>query len=256
MTLIAAGWVALLAALLLVGRPRPTVPAGLTPQRSRLLVRALASLPAGTALCAAEVGADEVRVRAVGPEDPPAPWRAVDDGAWAVASDRVPGQGAVGSLPPGLFRLGLVEGRDLLVDLGRAPGLVSVGGDPEAARAVVLAGVRDLLDRTRPAGTEVTMVDSDLDAVLAGLPAPAAGDAGAVVARVAPPRSGRLRLLVLWRPPDEAGTRRLHALVEDPGAGVAAICVGDAPGARWRLAVDRSRTVDLGVLGPVAQGSA
>lgn len=254
--LIALGCLALLAAVRQSSRSRavPASSSGSSPGRSRLLARAVASLPARTRWCAGWVGEDGVRARLAGTGPPSPPWRAEPDGTWSVVVGDL-GSADVGEPRPGLFRLGGTADHDLVVDLGGAPGLVAVGGDPAAARAAVLSGVRDLLARTRPSAVEVSTVERDLDDVLAALPAPAPAS-GALAGRVAPPRSGRLRLLVLWHPPQPDQVRRLHALVEDRSAGVAAICVGDTVHARWRVTVDRGGRVDLGILGAVPQGSA
>jgi hypothetical protein len=57
------------------------------------------------------------------------------------------------------------------------------------------------------------------------------------------------RVLVTSAPPTAEQTQRIRAVSAGGRTAFAAVCVGDAPGARWRFAVDRAGHLDLGVLG-------
>ncbi|GGF45458.1 hypothetical protein GCM10011519_19200 [Marmoricola endophyticus] len=229
--------------------PRPHAP--VRPHRVDLLGRALASL-APAAAYAVRLADREVRVLVAG--DLPAPWVRRSDGWWSVAGDDLPVASRPGSYAA-VVRLAVEDGSDVLVDLGRAPGLVSLGGDPALARRTALQAVRDLLVRTTVAELEVsTPTDPDTaPELLGGVDEPVPDDV--LVGRVAPVRDRRLRVLVLQSPPSPAVARRLTALVESREASVAVLVVGDSPEARWRLAVDRTGALDLGELA-LAQGSA
>jgi hypothetical protein len=57
------------------------------------------------------------------------------------------------------------------------------------------------------------------------------------------------RVLVTSAPPTAEQTQRIRAVSARGRTAFAAVCVGDAPGARWRFAADRTGHIDLGVLG-------
>jgi hypothetical protein len=57
------------------------------------------------------------------------------------------------------------------------------------------------------------------------------------------------RVLVMSAPPTSEQTQRIRAISAGGRTAFAAVCVGDAPGARWRFAADRTGHIDLGVLG-------
>jgi len=139
----------------------------------------------------------------------------------------------------------------------------------------VMSSVVDLVTHPWSDGVEVTLVGfgddisglaptrvrvaADLDEALSRIEEQV-GDASTLLARlgVSGVLTGRgnarhpelaPRVLVTSAPPTAEQTQRIRAVSAGGRTAFAAICVGDAPGARWRFAVDRTGHVDLGVLG-------
>lgn len=211
------------------------------------------------------------------PEAPAQPWRLSDDGgSWTVAAADLRGVATTGPAPyPALVNVATSHGFDLLIDLEYASGLVSIGGDATTAREVASSLVVDLATHAWSDAVAITMVGfgsdlsdlapsriasaSNLDEALRGIEG-ALGRADALLADLGVDGvlSGRSRarhpelapqVLVLSAPPTAEEAQRIRALVAHGRTAFAAICVGDAPGARWRFAVDAAGRIDLGVLG-------
>ncbi|MDH2413242.1 hypothetical protein [Nocardioides sp. CER19] len=221
---------------------------------------------------------DQVVAHPVGrPEAPAQPWRPSEDGgSWTVRAEDLRGVRATAAAPyPALVNVATSHGFDLLVDLEYASGLVSVGGDDAIAREVVTSLAVDLATHAWSDSVAVTMVGfgndlsdlaptrissaTSLDEALAsieqaldraghllsslGVDGVLSGRSRARFAELAP------QVLVLSAPPTAEEAQRIRALVTGGRTAFAAVCVGDAVGARWRFAVDATGRIDLGVLG-------
>jgi hypothetical protein len=211
------------------------------------------------------------------PGIPPAPWTAAEDGStWTVREEDLPqDRDDVAAPYPALVNILSLRGFEVLVDLEAAPGLVSVGGNPDMARqvatslaaelatnqwsdgiGVIMVGFGDELVGLAPASlrhanrlSEVLGdVDERLDrhaALLASL-----GVEGVLAGRTVPgARRWPPQILVLSGPPTPHESVRLHALLSRGRTPLGAVCVGDSPGARWRIVVDEHGTAELAALG-------
>lgn len=208
---------------------------------------------------------------------PPAPWRAAADGkSWTARAAELDGLAATAPAPyPALVNIASSHGFDVLIDLEYASGLIAVGGDAAVGREVVMSSVVDLATHPWSDNVEVTMVGfgddisdvapdrvravADLDEALDRVEAQV-GQASSLLARlgVSGVLTGRgtarhpeltPRVVVTSAPPTAEQTQRIRAISSGGRTAFAAVCVGDAPGARWRFAVDRTGHLDLGVLG-------
>ncbi len=209
------------------------------------------------------------------PADPdaPAPWRADDGGRrWVLDVEPPTRAHARGPAPfPGLVSLGRdVDDADILIDLEAAQGPIAVVGDPAAALELVTALAVELATNTWSDALAVTGVDlpaavTDLgldryqaaDTVTAALPAlaerrTATLGAGVLSGRLAAGGAGAWipRYLVIGSTPEPAIVPALLELTTtDVRAPLGLVCVGDLPGARWRLEVDDAGSVNIAVLG-------
>jgi hypothetical protein len=221
---------------------------------------------------------DQVIAHVVGDVSaPPLPWRAAADGkSWTLRAADLAGLTATAPAPyPALVNLASSHGFDVLIDLEYASGVIAIGGEATVAREVVMSSVVDLATHPWSDNVEVTMVGfgddisevapdrvravADLDEALSRVEAQV-GQASNLLARIG--ASGVLtgrgtarhpeltpRVLVMSAPPTAEQTQRIRAICAGGRTAFAAVCVGDAPGARWRFAVDRTGHIDLGVLG-------
>ncbi|MCW2568115.1 MAG: putative integral rane protein, partial [Mycobacterium sp.] len=210
--------------------------------------------------------------------EPPAPWTAREDGrSWLVDADAVlPPPGDVLAPYPAMVNVGIAHGWEVLVDLEFAPGIVSLGGDPELGRDVAASAAVELATNLWSDDVDVTLVGfgDDLAAVapdrirredrLADVLAVAEAESprtdavlrslgvnGVLQGRAARPDRAALRpqVLVLSAPPAPEEAARLVALTGPGRSRFAVLCVGDTPAARWRFTVTRAGRLDLGVLG-------
>ena len=212
---------------------------------------------------------------------PPAPWVAREGGGWTLrAADLGDAPAPDAPAPyPALVGFAQVHGYDLLVDLEAAPGLVTLSGDAAQARGAAVSAAVELATNTWSDGVHVTLVGfgDDLAAVAPGSVTAAPALAGVLQALEAEARrsvdalralgvdgvlSGRLaraadrqapRVVVLSGPPTIEEAARLQALVTGGRTPLAVLCVGDAPGARWRFILDPQGRIDFGVLGVTGQ---
>jgi len=221
---------------------------------------------------------NQVIAHVVGDVAAPAhPWRAAPDGkSWTVGATALDGLAATAPAPyPALVNIATSHGFDVLIDLEYASGLIAVGGDTSVGREVVMSSVVDLATHPWSDNVEVTMVGfgddisevapdrirstTDLDEALSRIEAQV-GQASSLLARlgVSGVLTGRgtarhpelmPRVLVTSAPPTAEQTQRIRAISSGGRTAFAAVCLGDAPGARWRFAVDGFGHVDLGVLG-------
>lgn len=212
---------------------------------------------------------------------PPPGWQASPDGrTWTIT--RVSAAGLelpAGALAPcpGLVSLGSdAQGRMVLVDLERAPGLVAVTGSAQVAADVAASLAAELVTHRWSATTTVSLIGfvadlaevapervqvcEDLDALLATLTADsAAQQAICLEDGLASVRQGRqrrpdprlwgLRVVVLASPPTAVQAQCLAELVKDPRRAVAAVVVGDVAAAAWRLEADDSGRLTSPLLG-------
>lgn len=197
----------------------------------------------------AEPGRVLATVSACGPA--PAPWTALTPTRWE-RTGLVPAEtAATGPGPlPQLTRLGAVGRGQLLVNLARIGGVLSVLGDPAVARDAVLALVDGVLEAA-PAGRTVVVAVGPGARDLPGPPAvvrvrsvrqiPALRGAGAPQVPAG--------LVVLLHRPDAEEARVLAALAGPKGGGWTVLTVGHVPGAHWRWYAAADGTVDAGVLG-------
>ncbi len=204
----------------------------------------------------------------------PQPWRASEDGrTWVLdANAQLPATRRPAPAPfPGLVSLGRDgRGGDVLVDLEAAQGPVSVVGDPTAALEVATAFAVELATNRWSDQLRVTGV---------GLPAPLGaldparyrpvGDLTEVLPELRARRSDALGGSVLagrLRGPGAAAWMPEYLLLGSPPSGglleevldlaatqerspLGVVCVGELPGARWRLEVDAAGSLTVGVLG-------
>lgn len=221
---------------------------------------------------------EQVIAHVVGEAPAPAhPWVAGADGrSWTVRAGDLPGLAGTAPAPyPALVNIATSHGFDVLIDLEYASGLIAVGGDATVGREIVMSAVVDLATHPWSDHVEVTMVgfgddlsdlaparvrsavdlDEALDRVQGQI-----GQASGLLARLGVDGvlSGRgtarhpeltPRVLVMSAAPTAEQTQRIRSLSSAGRTAFAAVCVGDAPGARWRFAADRAGHVDLGVLG-------
>jgi hypothetical protein len=256
------------------------------PGRADFLDRAMRVLSEGRAaqsqpmpdLSVVYLDDEQVIAHVVGDVAAPAlPWRAAGDGrSWTVRSAELAGLATGAPAPyPALVNVASSHGFDVLIDLEYASGLIAIGGDAAVAREVVMSSVVDLATHRWSDDVEVTMVGfgddisevapervrsvADLDEALSRVEAQV-GQASTLLARlgVGGVLSGRgtarhpeltPRVLVTSAAPTAEQTQRIRAISAGGRTAFAALCVGDAPGARWRFAVDRTGHLDLGVLG-------
>lgn len=217
---------------------------------------------------ARSVAADEAPVR---------PWSASEDGmSWTVHADEVGAPSPDAPAPyPCLVNVAESHGFDLLVDLETAPGLVSLGGDAETAREVVMAmalemathawadsvqvvmaGFGDELADLRGAGvTHVTGLDEALTTARQGRErlsrvVAELGVEGVLQGRQRGAGDGTAPVVVFASgAPTAEQAREIAELCGTSRTAVSVVCVGDTPSARWRFVVDGAGAFDGGVLG-------
>ncbi|MFC3503337.1 hypothetical protein ACFOOK_20500 [Micromonospora krabiensis] len=239
------------------GSVRPTLAPA--PGSRQVLDRALRQLAAQAAqaqVYAALIGPDRVSLRlAPALPDAPPPWRARQQGAiWEAPSWQIDERADGGDRLPLLATVGTVGGELAVVNLGRAPGIVAITGDPEAALRVARAFLDEIGWRAAPTPLTVSVVGPPPP------PWPAPEHVRvAVDSRAIPAPSGagsghrpevlhdHLVLVTTAIPPAEL--ERLGALAAVSASTAAVLVVGDAPNAAWRFEVDADGTLDVGVLG-------
>lgn len=223
---------------------------------------------------AAVVDGDAITLH-LAPADPaaPAPWSARDEGRrWVLAAaddSALPARTAPAPFP-GLVTLGRdAAGADVLVDLEAAQGPITVVGDPVVALEVVTALAVELAtngwsDHLRVTGIdlppELTALDGaryratgSLRDVLPELRQHRADALGAGVL------TGRLRgsgasawmpeyVVLGTTPTPEVAAELIQLAATERRSPLGVVCVGELPGARWRLEVDAAGTVAVRLL--------
>lgn len=194
-------------------------------------------------------------------------WEALEGGRRWRTTAAVDGPRSNDAVPyPALVSLGIdPEGRDVLVDLESAGGIVAVTGDPGIAEQVAAAIA--VQAATAPWADVVRVTASDLPEGIAEV-----GDSRLRVAdladeldgfeqRIAGWRDGVLtgrmgrrgntetHLVVSGRVPSPEISQRLGALMGEGRQAFSVLVAGEHPGARWRLQVDEHGTLTLPLLG-------
>jgi hypothetical protein len=186
-----------------------------------------------------------------GPEPPP-PWRTEDGGhTWRVAR-RSLDEAATSAVLPLLATVGVRGEARVLVDLGRASGVISVEGDQRAAGEIVAAITGELAVAPWSADARATLVAGDVTEALATAETGRGRNDEIDVARVLVgrrPEDAPHELLSVASPVPEAAAGRLAALSRRPDARLAVVAAGSVPGARWRWTIGADGGLDLGPLG-------
>ena len=231
------------------------------PGSRQVLDRALGQLAAQASpaqVYAALIGPDRVSLRlAPALPDAPPPWRARQQGAiWEALAWQLDQSTDRGDRLPLLATVGTVGGELAVVNLGRAPGIVALTGDPEAARRVARAFLDEVGRRAAAASVTISMVGPPLlpwpvpEYVRIVIDARAVltrSDDGLGVSHQPAVLHDHLVVVTTAIPPTEL--ERLGALAAVSGGTAAVLVVGDAPNAAWRFEVDANGTLDVGVLG-------
>ncbi|NDL58920.1 hypothetical protein [Phytoactinopolyspora mesophila] len=205
----------------------------------------------------------------------PAPWSVSDDGRrWTLHRERMVGSGDPAGVDmlapyPGLVSLGRDGDRDVLVDLEAAGGPISIAGDPGVAFEVVTAIAVELAtnrwsDQLRVTAEglpdELTVFDpgqlrlvDDIEGLLPEVAARQAGFGPDVLSgRLRPGRGGAWmpEYLVLGTQPSEDVVAQLLQLTSSSSRSpLGVVFAGEVTGARWRLSVDSSGTLEVPALG-------
>ncbi|MFD8077188.1 hypothetical protein ACFV3E_31565 [Streptomyces sp. NPDC059718] len=197
----------------------------------------------------AEPGRVLATVSACGPA--PAPWTALTPTRWERTGPVPAETAATGPGPlPQLTRLGAVGRGQLLVNLARIGGVLSVLGDPAVARDAVLALVDGVLEAA-PAGRTVVVAVGPGARDLPGPPAVVRVRTARQIAALRGAGTPQVPagLVVLLHRPDTEEARLLATLAGPKGGGWTVLTVGHVPGAHWRWYAAADGTVDAGVLG-------
>ncbi|MBM0232307.1 hypothetical protein JNW91_10800 [Micromonospora sp. STR1_7] len=219
-------------------------------------MRQLALQASQAQVYAALIGPDRVSLRLAPalPEAPP-PWQARQQGAiWEAPTwqlDQNPDDTA--GLPL-LATVGTVGGELTVVNLGRAPGIVALTGDPAASMRVAGAFLDEIGRHSAAASVTISLVGTapppwpvpervrvvtDARNILVQ-----AGDGGAHQSETL-----RDHLVVVTTPIPPAELERLGALAAVSDGTAAVLVVGDAPNAAWRFEAEADGSLDVGVLG-------
>jgi hypothetical protein len=217
--------------------------------------------------------------------EPPSPWHMSEDGgSWTFDPSEDSQENSGSPAPfPGLVSVGHAHGFELFFDLEQAPGMIAVGGDTGRARELVTALAVQAATSIWSDGVRVTLVGFGDGAELAQL-APALINQSTrldeVLDTIEQDEAGLLELqrrlgvdgiwggrqadrhgpwrphlVVLSGPPTPEESVRMQRLISSQQIAVVGLVVGDAPGARWRFAIDAAGKLDLGVLGATAQAN-
>jgi hypothetical protein len=198
--------------------------------------------------------------------EPIAGWEALEGGRRWRTTATVDGPRPSDAVPyPALVSLGVdPDGRDVLVDLESAGGIVAVTGDPGVAEQVAAAVA--VQAATAPWADVVRVVAADLPDGIAEI-----GDARLRVADLADEldgfeqqidtwrdgvltgrigrRGNATQLVVSGRVPRADVAERLGALTGAGRQAFSVLVAGDHPGARWRLQVDAHGTLTVPLMG-------
>lgn len=210
--------------------------------------------------------------------EPPAPWRAGEDGrSWDLQTAELPDGPApdVAAPYPGLLSVGRSDGFELFLDVERAPGVISLAGDLRCGRDLLLALAVQAVTCRWSDGAKITAVGFGGENLVEIAPrsitqvprlADVLGDLEREHADVVDLQrqlgvdgvlSGRQalrsdtwqpRIVLLSGPPTPDEAARLQAL-SNGRSSTAVLVLGDVPSAPWRFTLDDAGTLDLGALG-------
>lgn len=194
-------------------------------------------------------------------------WEALDSGRRWRSTAAVDGPRPTDAVPyPAMVALGVdPQGRDVLIDLESAGGIVAVTGDPGVAEQVAAAVA--VQAATAPWADVVRVTASDLPEGIAEV-----GDDRLRVADLADELDGFERQIDGWRDgvltgrmgrrgfasshvvvsgrvPSPEVAERLGALMGSGRQAFSVLVAGEHPGARWRLQVDEHGTLTVPLLG-------
>ncbi|UQU61671.1 hypothetical protein COUCH_21755 [Couchioplanes caeruleus] len=200
------------------------------------------------------VSVDEawLKLRLVVPHEPaPAPWTAQDGGRLWVAALRdlqvLPVDPAAAALCPRLVTLGSLYGTRELLDLGQAPGVIALQGDPGATAALAAAWATELT--TSPWSPGVRVVAGGLSHHVApGVQVTSAQtvDEAIAAAEAQPPGAG---VLLLGSAPPAHDLPRIGELAARGDAAWAVVVLGATSEDRWRFRLQADGRLDTGSLG-------
>ncbi|MEV6711541.1 hypothetical protein AB0M48_05780 [Lentzea sp. NPDC051208] len=252
-------------------KPKPaTAPVSASGPKPRLVLdRALRHLRVSGSplpqIYAAVVGPDRVSLRLTPPQQQAAhPWRTREDGAvWEAPTWQLdPTTPNVPHPFPLLVSMGTIGGEWTAVNLGRAPGLVALTGEPgdtaQAAAALLEQVAADpgvaiivigRMPKARIAPGRVQVLSSTAGLLDARQERNA--DVTGMLGRdwvAAPSRLARHFVLVNGPVPIDH-LERLGAVAASPDPSGAVLVVGDVPTAAWRFGVGADGVLDIGVLG-------
>ncbi|RSM63852.1 hypothetical protein DMH04_52520 [Kibdelosporangium aridum] len=264
--------------LLVRGRRRKPVRKPVVVERNNqipvVLDRALRHIAAtGSSLpsmYAAVVGPDRLSLRLTPPlAQAPHPWRVKEDGAvWEAPIWQLDTTTPDGPAPfPLLANVGTIGGEHTSVNLGRAPGIVAITGQPEDVETATMAMLTQIATNPGAAGIAITVVGPPPRVQLppgrvhiartigevvgaAGMPVPDVtgmlsvwGGPGGL------PDSVDGRLVVVTSPLSPPDLQLLAEFAVRSGNSGAVLVAGDVPAAAWRFEAGPDGAVDIGVLG-------
>lgn len=195
-------------------------------------------------------------------------WEPLDEGRRWRRDDQTPRRRAGAVAPyPGLVSLGTDDdGRDVLVDLEAAGGVVAVDGDGHLAAEVAAAIAVQAATSTWAREVQVTAAGMPADLDRVGDQRIRVVDAPEAVLPELESRIGRLRtdvlsgrtarrgsmpsyLLVCGASPEPGTAERLAALTGTARQALSVVVAGGMPGARWRMRIDESGVLSVPALG-------
>ncbi|WP_082772054.1 hypothetical protein [Actinoplanes sp. TFC3] len=206
------------------------------------------------------ISVDEARIklRLVTPgNEVPEPWEAQDEGRLWVASLRdlqaLPADPGVAAPCPRLVTLGSLYGTRELVDIGQAPGIIAVQGDPAAGRSLAASWALELT--TSPWSEEVRVIAGGLSTVVApGAHVKSLETVDEALAAAGTDPAG-VGVVMLAAPPAEHDLERVRALVTRDDAAWAVVVLGHTSQDRWRFLLQADGRLDTGSLGILAYTS-
>ncbi|MGW4464941.1 hypothetical protein [Micromonospora sp. NPDC004704] len=249
---------------------RPAAPAPVATGYRAVLDRALRQLatrPPQPRVYAAVVGPDRVSLRlAPAVPEAPSPWQPREQGSvweapnWQLDDGSAPG-GPTGL--PLLATVGTIGGELTVVNLGRAPGVVALTGDPAISMAVLGAFLDEIGSDPAAASVLITVLgpepgtrlpagrlriapdpDGITDLLAAGRVGSRPDGSGPV-----PPPALHGQLVVVTAPIGSVAVERLGAMATLSDDTAAVLVVGDVPNAAWRFEAGADGSLDVGVLG-------
>ncbi|MFC0109611.1 hypothetical protein [Kibdelosporangium aridum] len=263
--------------LLVRGRRRPVRKPVVVEPNSQLpavLDRALRHIAvAGSPLppmYAAVVGPDRLSLRLTPPlAQAPHPWRVKEDGAvWEAPIWQLDASTPDGPTPfPLLASVGTIGGEQTSVNLGRAPGIVAITGQPEDVDRAAMAVLKQIATNPGAAGIAITIIGPPPSVQLppgrvhvartisevigaSGMPVPDVtgmlsiwGGPGGIADSVGG------QLIVVTSPLTPPDLQLLAEFAVRSGNSGAVLVAGDFPAAAWRFEAGPDGAVDIGVLG-------